>query len=136
MVESDGQGDRGRTRRAVKHFTDLEVWRRAHELFLAVLKDLDELPRTRAAAVLVDQTIRSVGSVGANLAEGFNRSKPKFLNAIEIALGEIHEAENWLYKLRDAGYIDRERINRRVGDCLEIGRMLSALAAAIRRRPD
>lgn len=45
----------------VKHFTDLEVWWRSHSLFLDVLKDLDKLPRTRAAAALTDQVVRSIG---------------------------------------------------------------------------
>lgn len=61
----------------VKHFTDLEVWRRSHELFLELLKDVDTLPQKRGVVILTDQTLRSVASVGANIAEGFNRSKKK-----------------------------------------------------------
>ncbi len=57
--------DAGNNQRAgkVEHFTDLEVWRAAHELFLDVLKDLDALPRTRAAAALTDQIIRGDRSI-------------------------------------------------------------------------
>jgi four helix bundle protein len=71
----------------VRRFTDLEVWRKSHDLFLHLLLDLDPLPNTRIAAALTDQTIRALGSVGANLAEGFNRSKAKYLNCIDISLG-------------------------------------------------
>lgn len=53
----------------VKHFTDLKVWRRSHALFLDVLKDLDELPRTRAAAALTDQAVRSIGGAEQELTE-------------------------------------------------------------------
>ena len=120
----------------IEHFTDLEVWRVAHELFLDVLKDLDTLPRTRAAAALTDQIIRSIGSIGANISEGFNRSKAKFLNSLDIALGEVHESENWLYKLRDAGFIERDRADAHVRECVRIGKMLSSLIRSIRSRPD
>jgi four helix bundle protein len=84
----------------INHFTDLHVWRRSHQLFLDLLVDLETLPRRRAVDILVDQIVRSLGSVGANLAEGFNRSRAKFLNSLDIALGEADETENWLYKLR------------------------------------
>ena len=59
----------------------------------------------------MDQIVRSCGSVGANIAEGFNRSKKKYLNSLDIALGEADETENWLYKIRDAGFVDRNTAN-------------------------
>jgi hypothetical protein len=34
----------------VRHFTDLEVWRRSHRLFLDLLCDLEPLPNTRTVA--------------------------------------------------------------------------------------
>ncbi len=115
----------------VKHFTDLEVWRRSHDLFLEVLKDLDQLPRTRAAAAVTDQVVRSIGSIGANIAEGFNRSQAKFSNALDIALGEANESENWLYKLRDAGFLAQDRANVHIRNCIEIEKMLASLRRAI-----
>jgi four helix bundle protein len=120
----------------VDHFTDLDVWRKSHELFLEVLKELDGLPRTRAASALTDQIVRSLGSIGANIAEGFNRRKAKFLNSLDIALGEANESENWLYKLRDMGFLPRERANAHVRQCIEVQKMLGALMRAIHTRPD
>ena len=119
----------------IEHFTDLEVWRRSHQLFLDLLVDLESLPRRRAVDILVDQVVRSLGSVGANISEGFNRSKAKFLSALDIALGEADETENWLYKLRDAGFLARETANRHVLECIEIEKMLAALMRSIRARP-
>lgn len=118
----------------VNHFTDLQVWRRSHQLFLDLLVDLETLPRRRAVDILVDQIVRSLGSVGANIAEGFNRSKAKFLNSLDIALGEADETENWLYKLRDAGFLARDNANRHVQECIEIEKMLGALMRSIRER--
>ncbi|MFW5692689.1 MAG: four helix bundle protein [Thermoguttaceae bacterium] len=118
----------------VNRFTDLQVWRRSHALFLDVLKELDQLPRTRAAAALTDQVIRSIGSIGANIAEGFNRSKSRYLNALDIALGEANESENWLYKLRDAGYLNPETAKPHIAECIEIEKMLSGLVRSIRAK--
>jgi four helix bundle protein len=120
--------------RKVQRFTDLEVWRKSHELFLRVLSDLDALPNTRAAAILSDQSIRSLGSVGGNIAEGFNRSKAKYLNCLDIALGEANETENWLYKLRDSKLLAHERAKAHVLEIIQIEKMLSSLHASISRR--
>lgn len=117
----------------VKRFTDLDVWRRSHELFLKLLFDLEKLPHTRVASILTDQSIRSLGSVGANIAEGFNRSKAKYLNCLDIAIGEANEAENWLYKLRDSKLVTRDTANAHVAELIEIQKMLSGLYRSISR---
>jgi four helix bundle protein len=118
----------------VQRFTDLDVWRKSHDLFLRLLFDLEALPNTRPAIVLTDQTVRSLGSVGANIAEGFNRSKAKYLNCLDIALGEANETENWLYKLRDAKLLQRDAANAHVSETIQIEKMLTALYRSISRR--
>jgi four helix bundle protein len=121
-------------RSKVTRFTDLEVWRKSHALFLRLIVDLEPLPHTRVAAIVTHQTLRALGSVGANIAEGFNRSKAKYLNSLDISLGEANETENWLYKLRDANLLSRERANEHVMETVEIEKMLSALYRSISRR--
>jgi four helix bundle protein len=119
--------------RKVQRFTDLEVRRKSHEMFLRLLFDLDELPTSRAGTILTDQSIRSLGSVGGNIAEGFNRSKAKYPNCLDIALGEANETENWLYKLRDSKLLVREKANAHVLEIIQIERMLSSLHSSISR---
>ena len=92
----------------IKHFTDLEVWQKSHALFL-------DTP---------------------NIAEGFNRSKAKFLSALDIALGESNETENWLYKVRDANFLDTETANVRIEQTKIISRMLIALIHSIENKPN
>lgn len=103
-------------------------------MFLDLLKDLDKLPRRRAADILLGQVVGSLGSVGANISEGFNRSKAKFLNSLDIALGEADETENWLYKLRDADFVPRDKANAHIRECIEIEKMLNGLMREIRKR--
>ena len=65
----------GESRNKIQRFTDLDVWRKSHELFLHLLFDLEKLPNTRPATILTDQSLRSLGSIGANIAEGFKLKK-------------------------------------------------------------
>ena len=102
-------------------------------MFLDLLADLDPLPQKRSVAILTDQVLRSVGSTGANIAEGFNRSKKKYLNALDIAVGEATELENWLYKLRDAGFLQKDLANTRILESIEIQKMLNGLIRSIAR---
>jgi len=78
--------------------------------------------------------MRALGSIGANIAEGFNRSKAKYLNSLDIALGEANETENWLYKLRDSKLISRDTANAHVAETIQIEKMLAALHRSISRR--
>ena len=70
--------------------------------------------------------------MGANIAEGFNRSTKKYLNSLDIALDEAAETENWLHKLRDAGFLEKKFANARVGESIEIQKMLNGLIRSIR----
>lgn len=117
--------------RKVKHFTDLETWRKAHDLFLHVLGDLNEWPTTASSRIVAEQLIRSLGSICANISEGFNRSRKRFANCLDIAAGEANEAENWLYKVRDAGFVPVDVAKQRLRAIIEVERMLGGLKRKI-----
>ena len=120
----------------IRHFTDLIVWRKAHRLFLDLLPQVDEFPRTSSGRILADQLMRSSSSISANISEGFNRSRKKFLYSLSIALGEANETENWLYKARDAGFMTGETATRLLHATIEIRKMLYSLKARIAESPD
>ena len=55
-------------------------------------------PRTRFIA---DQLYRSLGSVGANIAEGYSRgTRRERAHFYEYALGSTRESRDWYYKAR------------------------------------
>ena len=59
------------------------------------------LLKDRRTISLVDQLYRSVGSVGANLAEGYSRSTGKDRALFyQYALGSARESRDWYYKAR------------------------------------
>ena len=119
----------------IKHFTDLKVWRMAHQLFLDALKDVEKFPRSRASAIVADQLIRSLGSVGANIAEGFNsRTTKQYVSYLDIAKNSSSEAENWYYKIRDAKWLDKDIANHRIRTCIEIHKMLQKMIANLEKK--
>ncbi len=116
----------------IEHFTDLRVWRKAHQLFLDILADVDSFPRSRGADTVIKQILDASASISANISEGFNRSRKKFSNTLDIALGEANETENWLYKIRDAGFADENTVSKRLKAVLDIEKMLGSLMRKIR----
>ena len=120
----------------VQHFTDLIVWRESHELFLSVLRDAKGWPTLPAAKVVLEQLIRSCASISANIAEGFGRSQRRFVHCLDIAVGEANETENWLYKVRDAGFTPPDAVRDMLASVIGIEKMLRSLRGKIKARPD
>ena len=119
----------------IKHFTDLRVWRMAHQLFLNLLKDVEKFPKSVASRIVTDQLIRALGSVGANIAEGFNsRTTRQYVSYLDIARNSSSEAENWYYKIRDAKLLGEDIANQRVKKCIEIHKMLQRMITNLEKR--
>lgn len=76
----------------IKRFQDLEVWRKAHQLVLAIYRMTKEFPAHERYG-LVSQMRRAAVSVPANIAEGFKRrgqaDKIRFYNISETSLEEV-----------------------------------------------
>lgn len=63
--------------------------------------DTTKLESDRRTRELSDQLYRSVGSIGANLAEGYSRGTGKDrARSYEYALGSARENRDWYYKGR------------------------------------
>ena len=118
----------------IKHFTDLEVWRRSHRLFLDLLEDIKRFSKNEVTRIIVNQMVRSVGSISANISEGFNsKSTKQYLNYLDIAKRTTGESENWYYKVRDAGLLENDIAEKRVAECIEISKMLQGLMNSLVR---
>ncbi|HYM15693.1 MAG TPA: four helix bundle protein [Dehalococcoidia bacterium] len=113
--------------RARHDFRNLEVWRKAQDLAVAVLVLIKPLPSDRATAVLVQQVVKSATSVGANVAEGHGRfAAGAYRNHLSIARGSANETVHWLDLLCRAGYITEAQRRPLDAMCDEILRMVSA----------
>jgi four helix bundle protein len=88
-----------------------------------------------AAWIIADQTLRSSGSISANISEGFGRrSSADYTHFLAISRGSATETQNWLMKCRDLGYMTEEIFDERAGICNEILKMLNALIGSLQRK--
>src|SRR6476469_4107874 len=79
----------------------MEAYRLA--LFAADIgwQDVTALIQDKRTIALADQLYRALGSVGANLAEGYSRGTGKDrARFYEYALGSARESRDWYYKGR------------------------------------
>lgn len=111
-----------------RSFQDLLVWRKAHELVLAVYTLTAAFPRAETYGLSL-QMRRAAVSVPANIAEGFRRrsrtEKARFLN---MAQSSLEETRYFLILAGDLGYGDTAQLMTAIE---EVSRLLNAYAAAI-----
>jgi four helix bundle protein len=119
----------------VRHFKDLMVWQRSHQLFLDVLRDIESFKKDVVLRIIIDQIIRSIGSISSNIAEGFNsRTTKQYLSFLDIARRSAAESENWFYKLRDIGQLEQDKAEARINECVEINKMLYGLMNSLKKK--
>jgi four helix bundle protein len=111
----------------VQNFRELNVWRKAHELTLAVYQVTASFPR-EVLYGLTSQLRRCSSSIPSNLAEGCGRNGNTELSRFcFIAMGSASELEYQLLLAKDLKMIkpcDHEDLSSRA---TEVKRMLSGL---------
>jgi len=101
----------------------MKVYRLA--LFAADLgwQDITRLASDHRTRALADQLYRALGSVSANIAEGYSRgSRKDRARFYEYALGSARESRDWYYKARHI--LGDETIRHRVALQTQIIRLL------------
>lgn len=100
----------------VTSFRDLMVWQKSNEMFLQIVCDLEEFPKTRVAEIISRQLLRSASSISANIAEGFGRQKGKeFQRYLIIARGSTTESQDWLLKCHALNFLDESAFKKHFG---------------------
>ena len=112
----------------VRHFKELEVYKRQRELSREVFRLSKRFP-TEEKFSLTDQLRRASRSIGAQIAEAWaKRLYPKhFISKLSDADGEQMETQHWLIDAGDCGYLDEANSKRPLALCEEIGRMLGSM---------
>ena len=112
----------------VKHFRDLEVYKRQRELAKEVFLLSKRFPKEELYS-LTDQLRRASRSIGAQFAESWaKRLYPKhFTSKLTDADGEQMETQHWLIEAGDCGYLEEANSKRLLALCEEIGRMLGSM---------
>ncbi len=82
---------------------------------------------------LADQLYRSVGSISANIIEGYSRiSKKEKAKFYEYSLGSAREARDWYFKSRHV--LSTEIANTRIKMLTSIIKLLQSMISDQRRR--
>ena len=85
---------------------------RTKKLAVAIIREVDKLPRSRATDVIRKQLLRSGTSIGANYRAACRaKSTPDMINKMKIVEEEADETEYWLEILVEAGLTPHEQIN-------------------------
>lgn len=95
--------------------------------------DVTKLVSDRRTVRLADQLFRAVGSVGANIAEGYSRQSGKDrVRFYEYALGSARESRHWYYMGRHM--LPDKVVEHRLGLLVEVCRLLLAIIPEDRDR--
>ena len=111
----------------MRGFRELQVWRKAHCLTIAVYRASRGFPNDERYG-LTSQIRRSAASVCANLAEGCGRSgKRDFGRFVQVALGSASELEYHLLLASDLDMLERHSYEALDRSVTEVKRMLTGL---------
>ncbi len=117
----------------MQDFYKLDVWKRAHELVLALYKATRQFPKEELYG-LTSQIRRCGASIPANLAEGCGRhgaaDKARFF---QIAMGSAFELEYHIVLARDLALFNVELAAHLLEEVRGTKRMLTALIARVRQ---
>ena len=115
-------------------FEEMPVWKDARIL----TKDVYELTRKGTFAKdfgLSNQIQRSVVSVIANIAEGYERASEKeFLRFLATAKGSVGEIRCHLYVATDLGYISDKEFAVVHKQCVSISTQISNFSTYLRKK--
>ena len=94
--------------------------------------DVTSLMKDKRTVKLSDQLYRSLGSISANLAEGYSRGTGKDrARFYEYALGSARESRDWYYKSRHI--LGESVTNYRIGILTQIIRLLLTMVPQQRK---
>lgn len=73
---------------------------RALFLYDLVWQDCEKLENDRRGRAIADQIIRSAGSIGANVEEGYGQGigTKSYLYFLRVAIGSARETKGWYYR--------------------------------------
>ena len=122
------EGERLERKKSIRHFRDLEVYRRAFDAAMQIFEVTKKFPLEERFS-MVDQIRRSSRSVCANLAEGWRKRRylAVFKNKITDSMQEASETQCWLEFSLACGYINRSIFDELDDEYEQIISMLNSM---------
>ena len=116
-----------------KPFTELEVWKKARDFKIEIEREVKSFPPEEKFR-LVDQIIRSVRSINANISEGHGRYG--YADQIRFCMqarGSLNETYNHLIDAYYSQYITKEKLLYYKDRFDEIARLLNGYILYLRK---
>jgi four helix bundle protein len=108
---------------------------RTKKLAVAIIKQVEKMPRSLAADVIGKQIVRSGTSIGANYRAACRaKSTPDMINKLKIVEEESDETQYWLELLVESGFVPKEQIVNLYKETDEILAMTVASIKTLRNR--
>ena len=118
----------------ITHFTDLEVWKQAHELTILIYFVTKSFPKEEIYG-LTSQIKRAAVSIESCIAEGFSRYHYKDrLNFYYGARGSIAEVQTQIRIALDVKFLDKISYEKVVEQTKQITMLLNGLIKATNQR--
>lgn len=119
-----------------KSFKSLKIWQKADLMFRMACVDVGEWPYTPIAKTISQQLLNAIGSMSANIAEGYGRGSPReFERFLLICRGSMSESDNWLLKAKDQRLITENRYREYLSLFEEISKMTGSFINKLRKQP-
>ena len=117
----------------VERFEDLQVWRMAHDLSVAIYQLTKDGEFSRDWG-LRNQIQRASVSVMSNIAEGFERySRQEFKQFLSIARGSCAEVRSQIQLAKSLGYINDADCFAIYEKCIALSRAIGGLRSSLDR---
>jgi four helix bundle protein len=114
-------------KKVMQDFRNLEVWKKSHDLTLAVYRATKSFPADERYG-LTSQLRRGVASIPTNLAEGSGRgTDPDFGRFVQHAMGSSSQVEYEFLLAKDLDYLNVKQYTSFNDDITRIKRMLTSL---------
>jgi four helix bundle protein len=122
------QGERLERKKSIRHFRDLEVYRRAFDAAMQIFEVTKKFPPEERFS-MVDQIRRSSRSVCANLAEGWRKRRylAVFKNKITDSMQEASETQCWLEFCLACRYIKQDVFDKLDNEYEQLIAMLNSM---------
>ena len=123
-----------RTQSPIRGYRDLLVWQRAMDLVLEAYRVSAVFPAEERYS-LIQQVRRAAVSIPSNIAEGHGREHlGDYLRQLSVANGSLMELETQVLIAVRMGYVSEKGEEEVLSRTAEVGRMLSGLVRALKKR--
>jgi len=113
--------------------TDIKL--RTYKFSLAIIRFINDLPKSQTNKIISSQLLRSATSIGANIIEAqAGSSKKDFKNFMNVALKSANETKYWLCLLRDSGLVEKKKVSRLLQEAVELSNILGASMLRLKGR--